>query len=338
MALEISPLRSTSIESAVRLLEQRAARHRARDLAYPPFDATATRAAVERTVGMRGAFGVMAHSADEPAGYLVAYPVLGGPEDLDASDYPPRTAVIPAQAHALADDVPATTYGDLYAHLALSLVADGWLNHVITVPAGDAEALDQWFALGFGQLEVGALGKVTSASVDEAGVSIRRVGVEAIDEVESLCWALNEHLERTPSFFPAVPEALPAWRAATLPLLADPANAYFVAYRGDAVVGMATFMDPWAFSAPMTPERCIYLDQGVVDPVERRGGVGRALVATGLNWAADQGYRWCGLHYVSSNLSAARFWPALGFRPYEYKLIRRIDPRIRERRASRDER
>ena len=111
-----------------------------------------------------------------------------------------------------------------------------------------------------------------------------------------------------------------------------PANAYFFAYRNGRVVGMASFMSPWALSPAAMPDRCIYLDQGVVEPSERGGGVGRALLAAGMAWAHEQGFAWCALDYVSSNLAAARFWEAAGFRPLEYRLVRHVDRAIVDKR------
>lgn len=284
--------------------------------------------AVADLVAAPDSVGVVAQAGGRPVGYLLGRPVLAEVDPIEAADYRPGSFVIPQEGHAVDAGDDGWLIRRMYAALAETLVGRGLLNHQVTVPARDREGLEAWFSLGFGSEETGAVRRVTSMRAPAAEVAIRRVGPDAIDTVEALADELNRHLEKSPAFFPTAPGGAEAWRRLILEKLADPGCAFFVAERDGSPAGMATFMDPWAFSLVYRPEGLVYLDQGVVFPAERGRGTGRALVAAGMRWAAAQGYAWCGLHWVSANLSAARFWPSLGFRPVEYRLVRHIDPRI----------
>ncbi len=325
----LRPFTAGDIADAAALLAARITR--AGDAIARP-GAQAIEAAIGALAACEGAAGVVARVQGEAVGYLLGRPVLAELDPVEAADYPPGSFVIPQEGHALAGSGGAELVRRLYAALAGGLVGRGLLHHQVTLPVHDRAVVGGWFSLGFGGEETGALRRVTALRAPAIDAEIRRVGPAAIDEVEALADELNRHLEQSPAFFPTAPAGADAWRALILEKLADPAHAFFVAYRDKKPVGMATFMDPWAFSPVFRPASLVYLDQGVVYPDERGHGTGRALVAAGLRWAAAQGYEWCGLHWVSANLLAGRFWPSLGFRPLEYRLVRQVDVRILDRR------
>jgi GNAT superfamily N-acetyltransferase len=58
-------------------------------------------------------------------------------------------------------------------------------------------------------------------------------------------------------------------------------------------------------------------------PGLRGRGVGTALLAVALEWAAGAGFAGCVLDYESANLPATRFWPAVGFSPVLHSVGRR---------------
>jgi GNAT superfamily N-acetyltransferase len=91
---------------------------------------------------------------------------------------------------------------------------------------------------------------------------------------------------------------------------------------------MNTFMGPFWLSPMLVPEKTVYLYQGVVSESARRGGLGRAILARGIDWAREQGYEHVALHFASPNVSGARFWQSNGFDPIEHRMSRHIDERI----------
>jgi GNAT superfamily N-acetyltransferase len=61
-------------------------------------------------------------------------------------------------------------------------------------------------------------------------------------------------------------------------------------------------------------------------PEERGRGVGLALTAAGVAAAQDAGYAVCFTDWRTTNPLSSSFWPARGFAPYLYRLVRRLPP------------
>ena len=87
-------------------------------------------------------------------------------------------------------------------------------------------------------------------------------------------------------------------------------------------------MGPVWITPMVTPEKTVYLYQGVVSESVRGGGIGKAILSQGIEWAREQGYQHVALHFASPNVSGARFWQAQGFVPIEHRMSRHIDERI----------
>jgi GNAT superfamily N-acetyltransferase len=126
---------------------------------------------------------------------------------------------------------------------------------------------------------------------------------------------------------PFLSETEAAVRAHERELLAEPANARFVAYRGGRAAGIATFR-PWATNHPGLLQPTVHLQHGFTIETERGSGVGIALLSHGLVWAQEQGYERCTVNWVAANPLGARFWQRQGFVPIAARLYGRIDPRI----------
>jgi GNAT superfamily N-acetyltransferase len=83
----------------------------------------------------------------------------------------------------------------------------------------------------------------------------------------------------------------------------------------------------WAQTPMQTPERSVYLQFAYTVPEARGAGLGAALVARGLGWAAEAGYGVCLVDWVTAS-RAAIFWQRNGFAPLTYWLRRSIDGRV----------
>jgi GNAT superfamily N-acetyltransferase len=333
MALTIARLEERHLDDAARLLAARHTRDRSREPALPAaLEApAAVRPPLERLFRQPWAAGVLALRDGEAVGFLLASAILPSPRHFLAQFFPPRSIAIPYHGHALAPDEDASLYRELYAALAGDWVDRGFFDHFIQVPAQDAAAREAWDSLGFARELICAAREAerpVAAADRSAAIEVHQAEPEDIEVIEALGEALWQHHVGSPIFAPHLREAQGDAREQTLELLADPANAHFVAYRDGQPLGMQTFMAPGFLSPLETPEACVYLFQGVVYPQARRGGVGRALLAHAMGWAREQGHRWCALHFAAANLSGASFWLANDFRPLEYRLHRRIDERI----------
>jgi GNAT superfamily N-acetyltransferase len=328
MALRVQPFEERHLDAAASLLAARHARDRARDGRLPlAFESPATtRPLVEQLFRAAGAEGVVALRDGEPAGYLLARPALPSPTRFEAMIFPPRSLAIPYHGHALAAGEDASLYRDLYAALADSWVSRGFFHHFVNVSPGHTATREAWDSLGFGRELTAAVREVGPPIEGATEVDVQQAGPEDIEVVQQLAVALGKHHAKSPLFLPYLTDILGDLREMNARYLSDPADAHVVAYRDGRPLGMCTFhrQEP----SLIWPEPIIYLFLGIVDEEERSTGVGRAILARSLRWAEEQGYRWCGLHFFSANLSGARFWLSAGFQPVEHRLRRHVDERI----------
>lgn len=254
------------------------------------------------------------------------------PPDYYASLYiEHHSAVIPVTGHAVAAHVDATVvYRDLYAYLAERWIAVGFFAHSVSVVAGDAETQEAWLSLGFGRKTTAAVRPTVPVELRPSGVSIEvhEASLEDIEVVQKLEHALAVHHASPPMFWPYLRETDASFRHHQAELLEDPKSAYFVAYDGESALGMQTFVVP-GFTPPIVKQdHTVYLYEGVVDVAVRGAGVGHQLLSRGMEWARQQGYEHCCLHFASDNPSGAPFWLGQGFVPVEHTMVRRIDERI----------
>jgi GNAT superfamily N-acetyltransferase len=331
MPIAIAPLGASDLDAAGELLAGRHRADRARAVELPSaFERTsAARELLSRALADAGTTGVVAREGGRVVGFLIGAPVLPPPAAFWANFLHPRSARIPYEGYAAADTAPAELYREMYAALAPQWVRQGCLTHYIEVPADDAVALGAWFSLGFGQdiaLAVRHTGPVNGA-VTPAGVEFHQAGVEDLDAVMPLIFGLGRHHATSPIFIPFLSETLASWRAHQKNLLDVPANAHWLAYQGGRAIGIQTFNPP-DYSEMARPERSTYLFEGFTEADTRGSGVGSALLDHSMRWARDAGYELCTLHYMTANLSGARFWQRHGFRPLTYRLSRVIDPRV----------
>jgi GNAT superfamily N-acetyltransferase len=278
---------------------------------------------------------VIAHSDGRPAGFLAA--VLRTPSQLNigAKFVRPRSAIVPYHGHALADPDDGELYRELYAALAAVWVERGYFSHYIEIPALDYAAAEAFSSLGFGRQTTLALRAVAEPleTAGAAGIEIRRAGPSDLEAILRLSGMLGRHHASSPSFLPYLREPDAQIETDTRGWLNDWNNAFFVATRAGTTVGLQSYVAPAFLSELTRAEGMIYLFEGVVADGERRSGVGTALLAEGMHWAADTGLKTCALHFLSANLAAARFWQRHGFWPLTHTLTRHIDERVAWARA-----
>ncbi|HEX5940219.1 MAG TPA: GNAT family N-acetyltransferase [Dehalococcoidia bacterium] len=332
MRAEIQTLGEEHLEAATRLLADRHRRDRTRNPALSArFEsAQAVRPLVDEALAKPVARGVAALQGGDLVGFLIG--TLELPNGWFAGFLPRRSGQIGYAGYAAAGENPVEIYRELYAALAPFFLDYGAFNQSIEISAGDETATEAWSSLGFGRQATLAVRDVAaveiSASSGSEDVDIRRVGPGEIDDVVRLGDILGQHHNSAPIFLPYLPEETNAgFRTYQMELLEKPENAHWVAYRDGTAVGMQTFHEP-DFNAMARPERSTYLFIGVTTPDARGGGLGKALLKRGMDWARDEGYEHCTLHFLSANTSASRFWLGSGFVPLSHELSRNIDERV----------
>jgi len=318
------------LDGAAALLADRHARDREREPELPAVYAVpaACRAQLEQTFERPGWYGAVVHDGNGLAGYMLGSPQLFPPTHVLAAFFPPRSMAIGYASHAAVSGAEYDVYRELYADLAAHFVDRGFFEHIASIAARDTDAAEALTSLSFGRHSVAAMRGVGPTERHAAGVEVHQASAEDAEVVYALSEELNLHHARAPIYWPYLRETDAASHEMSLGLLADPANAHWVAYENGRPVGMNTFMPPVFLSAMTVPDKTVYLYQGIVTQDARAGGVGTALLSRGAEWAREQGYEHIGLHFAAPNLQGAKFWQSSGFRPVEFGMRRRVDDRV----------
>jgi GNAT superfamily N-acetyltransferase len=334
MRMTVAPFeRSRHLDAAALLLADRHRRDRERDPRLPAaFEVPAAcRPLIEQALEGPGAAGVVARRGDEVLGFAVMSTFLPAPTHMTAGFFPPRTAQLGYAAHAATQGHEHDAYRSMYAMLADHFVASGYFEHYAYVAPRDAAVNDVFASLGFGRALTCAVrdAAVPVEGGPADGVQLHMAAAEDGAVVAALNKELSLHHSRSPIFWPYLHETVASSTEFQAELLADPdANAHWIAYRDGKPLGMNTFMQPVWLAPMVTPERTVYLYQGVVSGEARAGGVGTAILAQGIAWARERGYDHVALHFASANIEGARFWLGNHFEPVEHRLARHIDERI----------
>jgi GNAT superfamily N-acetyltransferase len=315
--VEIHAFSDTFVDDAARLLAARHARHRQAEPLLPPRyeDTAAARAEIEALLGRDGADGVAATRDGKVAGYLV-----GIRKD---ESWGPNVWVEPA-GHAVerAEDVR-----DLYAAAAAHWVDQGRKAHFAVVPATDAELVDAWFRLGFGQQHAYGIRELPEVEWPDG---VRRAEERDVDALMALAPELPAHQRLAPVFsgLPRTDEDPETERKELLEEIADETVASVVAEQDGRIVGNF-FVCPLEVSTSThyglaRPERMSFLGFAVTDPAVRGSGAGLALTQASFAWARSRGYQAMVTDWRVTNLLSSRFWPARGFRTTFLRLHRLI--------------
>jgi len=155
---------------------------------------------------------------------------------------------------------------------------------------------------------------------DGAARPARRADLPAV----AALWAalVEEHAALDPAFAVA-PGTAAELTAAAARLLRDPDAALWV-WEGSA--GVAGFCAALRRAAPLAAAEGarVEITELAVARDARRRGIGRALAAAALGWAADAGVRRVEVRVAARNPAGQSFWRALGFADFVDVLDRRL--------------
>ena len=230
-----------------------------------------------------------------------------------------RHAWVGLDDHSLAAGAPADLLADVYAAAGARWVADGYLTHIVEVPAA-GPLPELFFALGFGREQVHASAPTRAhapGTIEHA--TIRQAGPDDIELLLDVVGTIGEHQAGPPvwSGLP-VPER-EELRAGWVELLEDETAVVLIAERDGASLGYVA-VHPGARAG------VAHLPVAGTRPDARGSGIGVALVEHALHRAHLDGYETIELDWRSTNLLASRFWPARGLWPTHLRLRRDVQP------------
>jgi GNAT superfamily N-acetyltransferase len=311
--LEIRPFGDDDLAAAAALLADRHRRHRAAEPLLPEIgDFAAEIAALRAKEGASGVVGLR-------DGRVVAY--LLGTRLCDEAWGP--NVWVELAGHA-ADD--AEDIRDLYAVAAAAWVEAERTAHYAWVPASEADLVEAWFRLGFGQQQALGIREVPNA-LAAAAPNVRLATEVDVDALVALAPLLDEHQALAPVFSRKPPEDPDELRAEILEDLGSSRVANLVAEENGRLVGnfVAVPVELSSTHAGLArPARTALLGWAATLPEARGTGAGLALTDAVFAWARSHGYETVVADWRTTNLSASRFWPRRGFRTTFLRLHRLI--------------
>lgn len=315
--LELRPFSDDDLKASGELLAERHRRHRAAEPLLPARfeDASAAQAEVNAVWRNEGADGMVAgRGGGRVVGYLIGAPM---------SD--PRWGAnvwIQLAGHS-ADDPEIVR--DLYAAAAQRWLDQGRHRHYVLVPAGDAELLEAWYRLSFGQQQAHGIREVPATPWPKDARPAEPRDVEGLLQIAPL---LARHQARSPVFATCRrDEDIDALRAEFEKDVRSDDIGTLVAEVDDRIVGHLEVV-PVELSSMHAglakPEGACYISWAATVPEMRGAGVGRALTSAAFAWAHEAGYQTIVTDWRVTNLLASRFWPRRGFRLTFLRLYRSI--------------
>jgi ribosomal protein S18 acetylase RimI-like enzyme len=221
--------------------------------------------------------------------------------------------------HSLAEGEDTSVLADVYAAAGAPWVADGYLTHIVEVPADDG-LLQLFFALGFGQEQVHATAPSRAqAPPAPAGFSVRQAGAGDIELLLDVVGTLGEHQA-----------GAPVWTGLPVPQREDMREDWeeFLSEHGAVILVAERDGVPLGYvgSYPADAPDVLHVGVAGTRPEFRGEGIGVALVEHALHRAHQDGYAAVELDWRATNLLASRFWPKRGFAPTHYRLRRDVQP------------
>jgi len=269
--------------------------------------------------------GATAFEAGRMLGYLFA--------DAQFDELMGRSAWMRIAGHALADDVDADLYHELYAAAAGEWLSLGCFNHYIQVMTVDRPVLDTWCALSFGQQQAHALRPILESDSSPIsplpGVTIRQAVPEDRQAFIEMARITAEYQTQSPVWATLPPEIAAERPQMYAGVLDDEDATLWLAFIGTQVVGFQVYY-PAEYNPDdmFIPEHTAELPAAATRSEHRGLGITRAISEFGFDYLRQEGFTYCLIDWRTTNPLASRVWPRLGFEPVMYRLHRRIDERI----------
>jgi predicted N-acetyltransferase YhbS len=315
--LRVIPFSDEHLDAAGELLAARQRRHRQAEPLLPRRyeDPAEARAEVEALWRADDTPGAVATRNGRVVAYLIG---MRKRDDLWGAN----VWVEPA-GHAAED---AEDLRDVYASAATRWVETGRSGHYVVAPATDAELVDAWFRLGFGQQH--ALGVRELPDDASFAPGTREAEPDDLDDLIRLDPLIAEHQALSPVFAARRPEEdVDALRDELLDDLKAPTVGCLVAEQDGRIVGSFCVYPVEVSSihaGVARPDAVSFLGWAATAREVRGSGAGLALTHASFAWARGQGYEVMVTDWRVTNLLSSRFWPRRGFRPTFLRLYRSI--------------
>ena len=148
------------------------------------------------------------------------------------------------------------------------------------------------------------------------GPSIRSATMDDYDAVSRLLREVDEHHVRLrPDVFQPFDDP-DAMRERIAGFVENDSAEMIVAESGSKILGLASVQIHDNPDAPMfRPGQRAIMSDLVVDPVQRRSGIGKTLLSAIITWSRARGFESIGVNVWNANQEGLAFFAAHGFHP-----------------------
>lgn len=244
-----------------------------------------------------------------------------------------RMGFAPLYGTACDPDVDPAIMKLLYAEIGRRWVLDEVLSHCVFLPASDQRMGQLWYSLGFGIEQVHAIADLKNRTATQhpfpPDVEIRAVTVRDSDRLARLSDVIWKVQIEAPVWAPISSNSAAEMRESWRRLPAEENLFVFGAFRNGELLGVQIYAPTEKTDRNMhLPDNCVSLVVAGTKATSRGTGINTALTEYGFSRALSNGFEYCETDWRSTNAMASSFWPSRGFKPFAYRLARRIDPRI----------
>lgn len=235
-----------------------------------------------------------------------------------------RSIYSPEWAHGAIGVDRRFIYELMYQEIAADWVKDKYVAHYISFFAGDHQAINTWFWLGFGLIGVDAVRGLEPILDTNPQVQIRPAGQQDIDKIMKLHDELVDFAKGSPDFF--IADQFDAnyfqnW-------LRDPDKVIWLAFLNNKPLAFFRF-------GPANDDVCTIIFEedttsiyGAYTSEAYRGRkIATSILAWAIESARDNGYQRIAVDFESMNVLATQFWLGHDFEPVCFSLVRYIDER-----------
>lgn len=198
-----------------------------------------------------------------------------------------------------------------------------YYEHKVYCSAYDMDLLQIWYELGFGLEQAygyAKLEEIYQNTKSPSNVKIEELNEHNKGDFEQFYSFIATTHARAPIFSGASEEYLLELKEGFKEVINDKDAIGTLAYDNTKVVGYQV----WSSDK----KDVIELTVSGTKPKERGKGICKALTAYGAKRALEHGYNDCITDWRTANPYSSSFWPLLGFKPYKYRLIRRLSKRV----------
>lgn len=198
-----------------------------------------------------------------------------------------------------------------------------YCEHKVLCSAYDPDLMQIWFELGFGLEQAYGHAKldelIENTKVNEH-LEIEALNKENAKDFERFYSCIATVHAKAPVFSGISEEYLRKLQEGFKKVVDDKDAIAALAYDDNAAIGYQL----WTLEG----DDLVELSVGATIAAERGKGVARALTEHCARRVMKLGYVDCIIDWRTANPSSASFWPSVGFKPYKYRLVRRLSRKV----------